>query len=185
MTFLHAGQIFHSVPGNLRLYHHRTPGRMYFCSVACHLWQPISRSHLLYGGRSFLCRGSVSCSGSHHAVPAPGMNLSIWQELLHEAISPDFQLDADVRAPDMPGSMQAPRHAEQGAAVRARVRSAPGMRLERGPARSARLGSGRSQTGRRRRRARHPAHRHGSGGAPSRAVPVPCQNIPHLLRGRD
>ena len=36
-----------------------------FCSVANHLWLSISRSHFLYGGRSFLCRSSVSCSSSH------------------------------------------------------------------------------------------------------------------------
>jgi len=37
----------------------------FFCIVANHLWLSISRSHFLYGGRSFLCRSSVSCSSSH------------------------------------------------------------------------------------------------------------------------
>ena len=46
-------------------HHHSAPYWILFCSVANHLWLSISRSHFLYGGRSFLCRSSVSCSSSH------------------------------------------------------------------------------------------------------------------------
>ena len=37
LAFLRVGQIFHSCAGNLRLYHHSTPGRIFFCAVANHL----------------------------------------------------------------------------------------------------------------------------------------------------
>ena len=72
LALLRAGRSFHSSAGNLRFCHHRAPGRILFCIVASHLWLPISRSHFLYGERSFLCRGSVSCSSSHVPLGTAG-----------------------------------------------------------------------------------------------------------------
>ena len=68
LALLHVGRLFHSFSGNLRFCHHCAPGWIIFCSVANHLWLSISGSHFLYGGRSFLCRSSVSCSSSHMLV---------------------------------------------------------------------------------------------------------------------
>ena len=48
---------------------HRIVGRAGFCAVASRLRLPVSGSRLLPGGRSFLCRGSISRSGSPLLVP--------------------------------------------------------------------------------------------------------------------
>jgi len=65
LALLRAGQPFHSGSGNLRHSLHRAPGRIRFCSVAGHLWPPVSGSRPLRGGRSFLCSRSMPLSGSH------------------------------------------------------------------------------------------------------------------------
>ena len=65
LALLHAGQIFHSAAEHLGFLTVTVISEgLVFCSVAGHLWPPISGSHLLYGGRSFLCRSSVSFSSS-------------------------------------------------------------------------------------------------------------------------
>ena len=56
-------------PGTSGLRLHRIVGRAGFCAVASRLRLPVSGSRLLPGGRSFLCRGSVSRSGSPLLVP--------------------------------------------------------------------------------------------------------------------
>jgi len=60
-----SGTDFHSVSGNLRRYHHWTLQLGFFLFCCSHLWLSIYRSHILYEGRSFLCRSSVSSTSSH------------------------------------------------------------------------------------------------------------------------
>jgi len=77
LALLRAGQPFHSGSGNLRHSLHRAPGRIRFCSVAGHLWPPVSGSRPLRGGRSFLCSRSMPLSGSHRRGAPAGRRISL------------------------------------------------------------------------------------------------------------